>query len=90
MKLEFSQFHSYRSEVEGISLPITLSSGDLSVGLTAYVDSGSAPPSADVQPDGQGPTFLQALREELGLKLESTRGPIRTLVIDRIERPAEN
>jgi bla regulator protein BlaR1 len=49
-----------------------------------------SPPNADTQPDLQGPTFLQALHDQLGLKLKSTKGPIRTLVIDHIERPSEN
>lgn len=51
-----------------------------------------APPS-DTPPaasDPLGPTTLQALRDQLGLKLESTRGPVRILVIDRVERPSEN
>ena len=48
------------------------------------------PPAGDVRPDSQGPNFLEALREQLGLKLESTKGPVRTLVIDRVERPSEN
>lgn len=38
----------------------------------------------------QGPTFLEAFHDQLGLKLESTKGPIRTPVIDHIERPSEN
>jgi uncharacterized protein (TIGR03435 family) len=41
-------------------------------------------------PDLPGPTFLDALREQLGLRLESTRGPVKTLVIDHVERPSEN
>jgi len=30
------------------------------------------------------------LLEQLGLKLEATRGPIETLIIDRVARPSEN
>ena len=37
-----------------------------------------------------GPTSLQARRGQLGLKLESATGPVRILVIDRVERPSEN
>lgn len=37
--------------------------------------------------DPNGPAFLTALREDLGLKLESTRGPVQVSVIDRVERP---
>lgn len=41
-------------------------------------------------PDAEGPSFYEALREQLGLKLESTRAPLQILVIDRVERPSEN
>ena len=34
--------------------------------------------------------LAQALREQLGLKVESTRGPIPILVIDKVARPSEN
>jgi len=33
------------------------------------------------------PTLLRAMQEQLGLKLESTRGPVDTIVIDRVEQP---
>jgi len=37
--------------------------------------------------DPNGPAFLTALREQLGFRLESTRGPVEVFVIDRVERP---
>jgi uncharacterized protein (TIGR03435 family) len=49
----------------------------------------AGPPDANPSSD-QGPTFLEALREQLGLRLEPTRAPLRVLVVDHIERPSEN
>jgi bla regulator protein blaR1 len=50
-----------------------------------------APPNPDApQADPKGTPFLNALREQLGLKLVSSQGPIRKLVIDRAEAPSGN
>jgi bla regulator protein BlaR1 len=47
-------------------------------------------PGVEIQPDPNPVTFMDALREQLGLKLQSTKAPLRILVIDHIERPSEN
>lgn len=41
-------------------------------------------------PDPLGPSLFAALEEQLGLRLDSQRGPVETFVIERIERPSEN
>lgn len=53
---------------------------------------GAGGPPGDASPpsDASGPTIFTALQEELGLKLESQKGPVDTIVIDHVERPSEN
>lgn len=36
------------------------------------------------------PNIYDALKQQLGLKLESQKGPVPTMVIDSVEKPAEN
>jgi uncharacterized protein (TIGR03435 family) len=53
-------------------------------------------PTSDSAPDGQppdpagGPSIFTAIQQQLGLKLESTKGPVQIVVIDHVERPSGN
>jgi uncharacterized protein (TIGR03435 family) len=51
---------------------------------------GPLPSGAKFSPDPSGPTFVNALREQLGLRLEAETGPVDMLVVDYIEPPAAN
>jgi uncharacterized protein (TIGR03435 family) len=48
---------------------------------------GGPAPAAAAEPV---PSLFTALQEQLGLKLESTKGPVEVLVIDSVQKPTEN
>jgi len=63
-------------------------------GLTGTYDlvfnftSENMPPG--IQLDESGPTFLEALKDQLGLKLVPETRPVDVLVIDHVEEPSPN
>ncbi len=61
----------------GLSLDRTGLTGnyDFFIEFTPMIN-GPLPPGANFTPDPNGPTFLEALKEQLGIKLESQTGPV--------------
>jgi bla regulator protein blaR1 len=46
------------------------------------------PPGVEFPPaDPNAPSLFTALQEQLGVRLQSTKGPVEVLVVDRIEQP---
>jgi uncharacterized protein (TIGR03435 family) len=65
--------------------------GNYDFTLTWTPELTSAPETAaNSQPDVTGPSIFTAVQEQLGLRLESVRGPVDKLVIDHVEKPDLN
>ncbi|HVU46117.1 MAG TPA: TIGR03435 family protein [Terracidiphilus sp.] len=63
--------------------------GRYRIALSWTPDDRAAPPSG-APPADSGPSIFTALEEQLGLKLESAKGPVEVLVIDSVAQPSEN
>jgi uncharacterized protein (TIGR03435 family) len=81
-------------QLSGIDRPILDKTGlsgtfDFVMEFTPEIH-GPLAPGVTFQPDPTGPTFLEALKEQLGLKLDSQTGPVDVFVVDHVEEPSAN
>ena len=75
--------------VEQLGRPVldrTALAGNFDVDFTYTPDN----PVVEVSTPSNAPSLTTALREQLGLRLESTRAPVEVFVIDRVQAPTEN
>ena len=91
-RLAQSLTQTFASELGRIVIDKTGIQGRYDLALQWTPDNRSAAPTnaSNESSTAAGPSIFTALQEQIGLKLESTKGPVETLVIDHVERPTEN
>jgi uncharacterized protein (TIGR03435 family) len=82
------------AEGDGVDRPVVDRTGltgtfDFAVEFTPQIDA-SWSQEAVAHRDLTGPTFIEAVNEQLGLKLEPQTGAIEFLVVDYVEEPSAN
>jgi uncharacterized protein (TIGR03435 family) len=98
-----SGFHSSkRGEVtaQGVSIPELAGWLSRQVGRTILDNTGLTakydltlnwtPDNAETSAESSGVSIFVALQQQLGLKLESGKGPVEVIVIDHVDRPSAN
>lgn len=90
-KVFMGQFAEALSEVVGrVVVDRTGYTGTFDVRLE-FAPEGTSGLTADGSNDSSRPAIFTALKEQLGLRLESQRGPAQILVIDHVENtPTKN
>jgi uncharacterized protein (TIGR03435 family) len=85
-----------RGELRRMVIDKTGLAGTFDVNLHWSIDAVQANPGTSGEPappptdNPAGPSIFSAIQEQLGLKLESRRGPVEVLVVDHVERPSAN
>jgi uncharacterized protein (TIGR03435 family) len=82
----------FKRQTTGVDRPILDKTGltgnfDFTI---EFVLASNLPLRGGEPPDPDGPTFEEALKEQLGLKLEPQNGPTEIVIIDHVEEPSEN
>jgi uncharacterized protein (TIGR03435 family) len=60
------------------------------MGIAGPAPPGAPPGEKEASPAPDGPSLFTALQEQLGLKLEATKGPVQVAVADHVEKPSAN
>jgi bla regulator protein blaR1 len=99
MGLLAQDIYSYGSRLAELGKPVVDQTGlkgrfdfamELPAGMISFPFSPKPPNPDDPPPAPKGPLFLNAVREQLGLKLTPGKGSVRVLVVDHVEKPTEN
>ena len=87
-------FANYLPTIQDLGRPVvdwTGLSGRFDFSLTWTPEpKNPSPLGAETPPDPGGTTLFEAVKEQLGLKLEPAKAPVQFLVIDHVEQPSPN
>ena len=64
--------------------------GNVDYTLEWKLSAANVVPTASFNPDESAPSFDQALREQLGIKMLSKKGPMEFFMADHVEHPSTN
>jgi uncharacterized protein (TIGR03435 family) len=92
-------FDMEQGRIRSVAVPLTFLAGNLSnfLGRTVVDKTGLSGKfdyiltfASDDAPDSDRASLFTALEQQLGLRLESKKGPVEFLIIDRVSRPNAN
>lgn len=76
-----------KTELKGkYDIELTWTPDETQAGFAPFGAGGPPPPPASSET--AGPSIFSALQEQLGLKLESQKGPVPMIIVDSIEKPS--
>ena len=82
-----AEFLSLR--IDRLVMDETSLKGPFEIALDWVADT-AVPTNDAVQSKDVGPSIFTAVQEQLGLRLESRKGPVKILVVEHAEKPSEN
>jgi uncharacterized protein (TIGR03435 family) len=90
-----SYFSWFLAQNQAINAPVFDKTGlagfyDFKLEFTPEIPENLPAEVRDRIPATNGPDLMTALRQQLGLKLESRKMPVEVMIIDHAEKPAEN
>jgi uncharacterized protein (TIGR03435 family) len=88
-----SRFASILTGVGNVDRPMvdqTELQGTVDYSLEWIQVAANVPFGAEFHPDESAPTFEEALKEQLGIKMVSQKGPVTFFIVDHVEHASEN